>query len=56
MAKKNNLETVQNEQLSATETLVNKNRKLILGVLAAILVIGIGWYLYHQYVAIPREN
>lgn len=56
MAKKSNLEQDQNEQFSAAEAFVNKNRKYVIGAIVAVVVLGLGWYLYHQYVSVPREN
>lgn len=56
MAKKSNLEQDQNEQFSAAEAFVNKNRKYVIGAIVAVVVLGLGWYLYHQYVSVPREQ
>ena len=47
MAKKSNLEQDQNEQFSAAEAFVNKNRKYVIGAIVAVVVLGLGWYLYH---------
>lgn len=56
MAKKNNLVENQNDQFSKTQAFVQNYRKQILGGLIAIVVILLGWFLFHQYVSIPREQ
>lgn len=52
MTKRNEPETFQALQNSFYST----KGKLVAGVLSAIVVMGLGWYLYHEYVSIPREN
>lgn len=42
--------------LSKSEAFFNKNKKVILGAVAALIVIIVGVFVYNNYIAAPREN
>ena len=56
MAVKNEKQATFDESLNTSETFFLKNKKLIIGILCAVIVIVVGGILYHSYVSVPREN
>lgn len=56
MANKKNQALDVNESLSKSEAFVSKNKKPIIIVVCAVVVLLLGWFLYSQYVAAPREE
>lgn len=56
MAVKNEKQATFDESLNTSETFFLKNKKLIIGILCAVIVLVVGGILYHSYVSVPREN
>lgn len=44
------------EGASKTEAWVEKNQKVLIGVIAAVAVIVLGYFAYHQYIQKPKET
>lgn len=56
MAEKNEKQVTFDESLNTSETFFLKNKKMIFGILCAVIVVVVGGILYHSYVSVPREN
>lgn len=56
MANNKNQALDVNESLNKSEAFVSKNKKPIIIAVCAIVVVLLGWFLYSQYVAAPRED
>ena len=44
------------EALSSSEAYIIKNKKTIIGIVVAVVVIVGGWLLYNHFVAMPKEQ
>ena len=56
MAEKKEKQVTFEESLNTSETFFLKNRKMIFGILGAVIVLVVGGILYHSYVSLPRED
>lgn len=56
MAQKKEQQVTFEESLNTSETFFLKHKKLIFGVLCAVIVVIVGEILYHSYVALPHEE
>ena len=56
MAEKKEKQVTFEESLNTSETFFLKNRKMIFGILGAVIVLVVGGILYHSYVSLPART
>lgn len=56
MKEKKEKQVTYDESLSTSETFFLKNKKVIFGILGAVIILIVGGILYHSYVSLPLED
>lgn len=56
MKEKKEKQVTFDESLSTSETFFLKNKKVIFGILGAVIILIVGGILYHSYVSLPLED
>lgn len=56
MAEKKEKQVTFDESLNTSEAFFLKNKKMLFGILSAVIVLLVGGILYYNYVSIPRED
>lgn len=56
MAKQNEVAEFSTQAVDKTTAFIEKNKKILIGVIAAIVIIALGSYLYYEKVYLPKEE